>query len=311
MVTGVRASGRRAESVRSVARFTLLGALPDAALRDGHRLPGTCVQRTTVHQDPGGKAVGRAGREASRGGAVVTGLAHPIHLGHAESVWVQPARHRHQSRNCPSHHSVGGTEGRQRQQFTVDNGCEHRRRHAECHRSRRPQEVQDDGRRRCPGAAARARRRRRYRRPPAHAAARSLAAARVARPRPTRSRHPPALLIPAGHRRGPDLDPLRTTAGTHRPEPMTPAPPAVPPRPRSPATRVGWHGAGVRVPARHRLPHRRRPPQAARPAGPMGRRAVTPAHASRPLSPSVATFGAHDAPPAERAVTCRPDHLNW
>ena len=216
----------------------------------------------------------------ARRGAVVAGLAHPVDLRHAESVRVQPARrssptakppvppHRRRCRTAPA-----STARRGRRPpapapalpgFAWAQGCR---------RSRCPPVVRADGRHRCPRADGRARRRRRCRRPPGHAAARSLEAVLVARPRPTMSRHPPALPTPAGHRRGRDRPYRhRTAAASRRRAPMTPAPPAVPPRPRSRAIRGGWRGAGARVPARRRPPRRPPPPLATGPTEPAGRR---------------------------------------
>ena len=253
---------------------------------------------------------GSAGREAPRGSAVVTGLAHPIHLGHAESVWVQSARHRHQSRNCPSHHSVGGTEGRQRQQFTVHNGCEHRRRHrvppvttsARSSR-RRPTSVSGRGRPSPSSSAISA---------AASACSRAMACSGARCQTPTNEVAPPSSAsdtrsAPASTGSGPASDNCR--------DPPSRTDDA---RAARNAASAAFAGHPRRL-ARCRCARPSASPASAQASatpgssasGANGSAAVTPAHASRPLSPSVATFGAHDAPPAERAVTCRPDHLSW
>ena len=313
LVTGVRASGRRAESVRSVARFTLLGALPTTPLRDRQRLPRTGMQRATTQQDPRGEAVGRAGREPSRRGAVVAGLAHPVDLRHAESVRVQT-----RWRSSPTAKPPVPPHRRRCRTAPASTARRGRRRPApaqapECRRSRCPPVVRADGRHRCPRADGRARRRRRCRRPPGHAAARSLEAVLVARPRPTMSRHPPALPTPAGHRRGRDR---AVPASDSCSEPPSSTDDARAARSAASAAFAGHPRRLARWRCARPSASAASSPACATPGnwanGASGSaEAVTAAHASRPLDPTATTLSAHDAPPAERAVTCRRDHGMW
>ena len=279
-------AGGEPKSVRSVARFILLG--PVTTRRPARSTTPLARRRASpgAQHKPRRQAVRCARREPACRGPVVARVPHPIHLRHAEAVRVETAGDRHQPRHRPRHHTVGGAERLQGQQLAVHDGGEHRRGHRRVAAGddvgQQLQPAADLRRRRAVGPAGR---RRSGPRPPARAAGRSLAAGPAARRRPTTSPRPPAPPKPAAHPPAPGrAHRSRTAAASRRRAPRMPAPPAARPRPPSPAIRADSCDGDAPGPA-PRGPLRRPPPRrAARPTGPADRPVVTAAHASRPLA---------------------------
>ena len=215
---------------------------------------------------PGNTAPARPPRPSGVPGAnpraavpVFRGLAHPTHLGHAQSVRIQPAGDGHQPRHRAGHHAVGDAERPQRQQFAVRHRRQHRRRRLGAARHQIRQQLQPRANFGIGARPAQPVVVDLGRRPPARAAGPAPAAAPAATPRPTSPRRLRAPAPPATRRRTPDRStrpvvhphrtavehrrsprrPQRRLGGGHRPAPQ------VGPVPVRPAQRVAGPVAGL------------------------------------------------------------------
>ena len=147
LVTGVRASGRRAELVSERRPLHFAGRHSDAAsaIASASRAPACSAVHVSGSRPPGRPAC-RTRTHVPRRGSRRTG-ASSTDLGHAEAVRIQSAGDGDQPRHGPRHHAVGDTERRQREQFTVRHGGQHRRGHPRAARDDVDRGARGDARR--------------------------------------------------------------------------------------------------------------------------------------------------------------------
>src|SRR4051794_11952812 len=112
-----RASGRRAESLRSVARFILLTSLLRRRFGNRQRLSRTCLEGVAAVEEPGRQPLTSPRLETSCRRSIVARLLHPRLLGNTKAAGVQPAGDGGQPRDATRHHAVGYPEGGEHQQF--------------------------------------------------------------------------------------------------------------------------------------------------------------------------------------------------